>query len=119
MCESKTYLWIDNEINTKGKFKPYERMFKWRFNNREDRDDQSIKTILKGSSFFTRAYIESPFFYLSLKLGNSFVIIQNIQRSNEVFMRFKNEEVNKPEEAGIKLLDLVYRQLSDMPDELI
>ena len=42
---------------------------------------------------FAKAYIESPFFYLSLKLGNSFVIIQNPERSNEIFLRFKNQEV--------------------------
>ena len=52
--------------------------------------------------------MESPFFYLALFLGKSFIFIQNTERPNEIFLRWDGQEPALKEEAGIALLYFFY-----------
>ena len=65
---------------------------------------QDFQLILKTNSLCARAYMESPFFYISLLLGKSFILVQNAERANELFLRFEGKDPETKENSGIALL---------------
>jgi hypothetical protein len=120
LTESQTFLWTDSFL-ADTKFVNYERMLNYRIRKQKEIYDQGVQLIQKSASIFARAYLQSPFFYLSLRLGKSFVIIQNPERANEIFLKFKDEDQNQlvPSLAGIKILDVVRSEIMTMPGDLI
>ena len=82
-------------------------MLSYRAKHREEIEAQDFQLILKTNSLFARSYIESPFFYMSLLYGRSFIFVQNSERSNEIFLRFDEKDPESKENAGIALLHIL------------
>ena len=72
------------------------------------KDDQDFQVILKSNSLSTKSYMESPFFFLSLLLGKQFLFVQNVERANEIFLRFNGVDPVQKNMAGAALLHHYY-----------
>ena len=67
--------------------------------------------VLKTNSLFARAYVESPFFYMSQLIGKSFIFVQNAERANETFLKFEGNDPETKENAGIALVHFLIKHL--------
>ena len=67
-------------------------MLNYRLQNKDQKVDQDFQLILKSNSLIARSYLDSPFFYMSLLIGDSFLFVQNAERPNEIFLKYDGEE---------------------------
>ena len=107
MSQGTTIFWTDADVVTH-KFTQVDRMLSYRIKMQKEKIGQDYQMIQKTNSLFAKAYLESPFFYLSLKMNKKFIFIQNTERANENFLKIEDNDNwldDVPvDQAGIELL---------------
>lgn len=71
---NQTILWTDDSCGS-NKFINLNRMLNYRTQFRTEQKDQDFQVIFKSNSLFSRAYMDSAYFLISLALSNTFTFI--------------------------------------------